>query len=284
MQNDSLTTPPPEDSLVASAHPPLQIIYQDEHLVAVHKPAGLLVHRSNVDHHETRFLLQELRDQIGRHLYPVHRLDKPTSGLILFALSSEVAALLQADMQENRTSKEYLLVCRGHCPESGRIDHPLKPIDDFKNKQQKKRFAVDKLRIAQGLAPEHPIAAPKPAQSAITEFERLATAEIDVQLERYPQSRYSLVLAKLITGRKHQIRRHFKHLSHPLIGCPKYGKSKHNHYFAETLHAPRLLLHSYRMRLAHPVSGQALELIAEPEGSFANLLSHFGWDPTKTDA
>jgi len=263
---------------VSSEEPSLQIIYQDEHLVAVYKPAGLLVHRSNIDRHETRFLLQELRNQIGQHLYPVHRLDKPTSGIILFALRPEVATKLQSDMESNATSKQYLLVCRGYCPESGIIDHPLKPIDEFKSKHKKKRAAKDKQLIADGMPPSQALAEQKTAQQAVTEFRRLGTCELDVQLERYPQSRYSLVLATLLTGRKHQIRRHFKHLSHPLIGCPKYGKSKHNRYFSEHLGAPGLLLHAYRLDLTHPTTGQILNLVAEPSGPLKALMEQFNWD------
>jgi tRNA pseudouridine65 synthase len=239
--------------------PPLHIIYQDDALVAVYKPEGMLVHRSNIDKHETVFLLQRLRDQIGQHLYPIQRLDKPSSGLILFALAPEIAAQLQAQMETNACSKEYLLVCRGHCPEAGVIDHPLKHLDDFKNKHAKAK-------------------PPKPAQSAITEYRRLATITLPTAVDKYPSSRYSLVLANILTGRKHQIRRHFKHLSHPLIGCPKYGKSSHNRYFAEQLHTPRLLLHAYRMQLQHPVSGEQLVLVAEPEGVMRELLLKFGWD------
>lgn len=277
LDKTSDSTPEHETKTTESASP-LQIIYQDEHLVAVYKPAGLLVHRSNVDRHETRFLLQELRNQIGQHLFPVHRLDKPTSGIILFALSSAVASLLQSDMESNKTSKEYLLVCRGYCPEAGTIDHPLKPIDDFQSKHKKKRAAKDKQLIAAGMPPSQPQAEPKPAQHAVTEFRRLDTCELDVQLERYPQSRYSLVLATLLTGRKHQIRRHFKHLSHPLIGCPKYGKSKHNNYFTEHLGASGLLLHAYRLCLTHPITGKTLKLVAEPSGSLQVILERFKWD------
>ena len=237
---------------------PLKILYQDDHLVAVHKPEGLLVHKSNIDKYETRFLLQTLRDQIGEHLYPIHRLDKPSSGVIVFGLSSAIAANIQAQMESNKASKEYLLVCRGYCPESGRIDHPLKPIDDFKSKRDKPKE-------------------PKPAQDATTEFKRLNTIELDVAIDKYPASRYSFVLARLLTGRKHQIRRHFKHISHPLIGCPKYGKSTHNRYFSNELNVPRLLLHSYRMTLEHPVTCQPLTLCSEPSGAFRNLLERFNW-------
>jgi len=298
MTAPTTNTPPPSETSTSSprntgltkvsltpvtSEPALKVIYQDEHLIAVDKPAGMLVHRSNVDRHETRFLLQTLRNQIGQHLYPLHRLDKPTSGVILFALRPEVAALLQADMESNKTTKEYLLVCRGYCAESGTVDHPLKPIDDFKSKQKKKREAKDKQLIAEGLPPSQQPTEPKPAQQAITEYRRLNTIELDVQLERYPQSRYSLVLATLLTGRKHQIRRHFKHLSHPLIGCPKYGKSKHNHYFSEHLDAPRLLLHAYRLNLTHPITGKLLTLVAEPSGTFAALLKRFNWSLNSAD-
>ncbi len=241
---------------------PLTILYQSEALVAVHKPAGMLVHRSNIDAGETRFLLQELRNQLGQHIYPVHRLDKPTSGLIVFALTPQYAANIQAQMEENHATKEYLLVCRGHCDESGEIDYPLRPIDDFRRKGKAK---VD-----------------KPAQAATTRYRRLATVELPVYVDRYPTSRYSLVCAQLLTGRKHQIRRHFKHISHPIIGCPKYGKSVHNRYFAEELAAPRLLLHAWRMTLDCPLSSERLDICAPLEGSFESVVKRLGWPPPPT--
>lgn len=240
----------------------LTIVYEDEYLVAVDKPAGLLVHRSKIDQHESRFLLQMLRDQIGVHIFPVHRLDKPTSGVIVFAKSPTAAALLQEQLNGDRgvcgAVKEYILICRGYSPLEGVVDHPLKPINDFKTR---------------GAQP----ATDKPAQAAVTGFERLHTIELEVAIDKYPCSRYSLVKARLVTGRKHQLRRHFKHLSHPIIGCPKYGKSAHNRYFAEVLAAPRLLLHSYRLALIHPVTFEALEIKAPLSGSFAQVLRRFRW-------
>jgi tRNA pseudouridine65 synthase len=250
------------DGTACQQQAPLTILYEDDNLVAVDKPAGLLVHRSNIDKHETQFLLQRLRDQIGVHLFPIHRLDKSTSGVIIFAKSPSIAAQLQeqiAGEKDNPSAvKEYLLVCRGYTPLTGIIDHPLKPINDFKHR---------------GAA----IAASKPAQSAVTEFTRLHTIELPVAIDKYPASRYSLVKANLITGRKHQIRRHFKHISHPIIGCPKYGKSMHNRYFAETLGAPRLLLHAYRLQFQHPLNGQITEIVAPLTGCFADLIRHFEW-------
>ena len=167
-------------------------------------------------------------------------------------------------MQDNLASKEYLLVCRGYCQETGEVDHPLKPMEDFKRKSKKSRE-------------------PKPAQDAVTQYRRLQTVELNVEIDKYPTSRYSLVLAKLLTGRKHQLRRHFKHLSHPIIGCPKHGKSPHNSYFSEHLGASRLLLHSYRMCLLHPVTEKPMILVAPPQGSFKALLEQLWPDINMSD-
>lgn len=242
--------------------PPLKILYQDDYIVAVDKPAGLLVHRSAIDKHETRFLLQLLRDQIGCHIFPVQRLDKPTSGVIVFAKSPSIAALLQEQLTLERTTgdvkKEYLLICRGFCEERGMIDHPLKPINDFKKKSS-------------APAPE------KPAQAAVTEYQRLHTIELANQVDKYASSRYSLVKANLLTGRKHQLRRHFKHLSHPIIGCPKYGKSTHNRYFSTSLGVSRLLLHAYRLRFYHPMLSETIEIRAPVTGEFVHLFKYFQW-------
>jgi 23S rRNA-/tRNA-specific pseudouridylate synthase len=103
----------------------LPIIYQDQHLVAIHKPAGLLVHRSLIDRSERRFALQMLRDQLGQRVYAVHRLDKGTSGVLLFALSSAVGRALSTSFEQRQVGKNYLAVVRGHPPLAGEIDHPL---------------------------------------------------------------------------------------------------------------------------------------------------------------
>lgn len=235
----------------------LEILYQDEYLVAINKPPGLLVHRSLLDKHETRFALQEVRNQIGQPVFPIHRLDKPTSGVLLFALSGETTAGVQA-LWDEQVEKRYWLICRGFTPLAGTIDHALVPKDDFKKRGGEKRPA-------------------KPAQEAITHYRRLATLMLDVCVDRYPQSRYSLVEATLETGRKHQIRRHFKHLAHPIIGCPKYGKSVHNRFFAESLGVNRLLLHSHSLTLNHPKTGQRLTIEAPLEPHFTQLLTSQPW-------
>jgi len=232
----------------------LPILYRDDWLVAVHKPAGLLVHRSNLDRHETRFALQILRDQIGRMVWPVHRLDKGTSGVLLFALDRDVGRALSSQFERGEVDKTYLAVVRGHPPESGEIDHPLM------------RMADEHAGIAGG-----------PAQTALTRYRRLATVELPYQVDRYPSSRYALLELKPLTGRRHQLRRHLKHLSHPIIGDATHGKGRHNRLFQELFDCRRLLLAATEMRLNHPVSGEALCLVAPLAEDFSRVLQQLGW-------
>lgn len=236
------------------------MLYQDEHLIAVNKPSGLLVHRSPIDRHETRFALQMVRDQVGRRVYPLHRLDKPTSGVLVFAFSPEVAATLQQTMAAPTTEKRYLAVVRGHCPALADIDHPITEDPD--------------TRTGRG---------PATAKSAQTHIQRLATIELDIAIETYPQSRYSLVIAQPRTGRRHQIRRHLKHISHPIIGDAKHGRGRHNRYFANHFDCPRLLLHAQTLCIRHPIHDTALTLSAPLDETFSGLLKRFGWEHAIAD-
>ncbi|USE36183.1 tRNA pseudouridine(65) synthase TruC [Endozoicomonas sp. SCSIO W0465] len=236
---------------------PLDIIYQDPWLVAINKPSGLLVHRSMIDRRETRFAIQLLRDQIGQHVFPLHRLDKPTSGVLVFALSPEVAKRASEQFQEGLVSKTYLAIVRGFVPESGVIDHPLKEKLDKITDRKARRD--------------------KPAQEAVTGYRRLATVELPIAIDRYPSSRYSLVEVKPGTGRKHQIRRHMKHISHPVIGDAKHGKGNHNRYFAEHFDADRLLLHCAKMAMDHPVTGKPAAFYAPVDMMLDQLFDRFGW-------
>lgn len=238
---------------------PPSILFEDEYFVIADKPAGLLVHKSAIDKYETDFLLQQLRDLLGCFLYPVHRLDKPTSGVIIFAKTPEMTSQLQAELSAAESHKRYWLICRGFVAANGIIDHPLKPIADFKRERKKPKV--------------------KPVQEAQTRFTCLAHAEINVEIDKYPQSRFSLVEADILTGRKHQIRRHFKHISHPIIGCPKYGKSRYNQYFSDVLGAPGLMLHARELELRHPISGQALKVVAPMPERFIKALDSLGIHP-----
>lgn len=235
----------------------LEALYRDEYLVAVNKPSGLLVHRSAIDRSETRFALQLVRDQLGQRVYPVHRLDKPTSGVLVFALSPDIARALSEQFAAQQVHKRYLAVVRGWAPESGFIDHALSEELD---KMTDRRARQDK-------AP----------QAAETHFRRLATVELPVCVERYPQTRYSLVECFPKTGRKHQIRRHMKHIAHPIIGDAKHGKGVHNRFFQSEYNCHRLLLSCVEMAFQHPVSKTDLQLQTSPGKDFELVCDRFGW-------
>jgi len=233
--------------------PPLTLLYQDEHLVAVHKPPGLLVHRSALSRGETEFLLQRLRDQIGQRVYPVHRLDRPTSGVMVFALSSAVAASLCQAFSEQQIDKRYLAVVRGSAPEHERLDYALREEDGTRPKAE------------------------MPAMPAATEIMRLDSVELPVQVDRYPKARYSLVEARPLTGRRHQIRRHLSRRGYPIIGDAKHGKSVHNRFFAQRLDAPRLLLAATHLAFEHPMLGQRIVLECALDAPMEALFHRFGW-------
>ncbi len=234
----------------------LPVLYRDEALIAVHKPSGLLVHRTNLDRHETRFALQILRDRIHQPVWPVHRLDKGTSGLLLFALDRDVGRALGGQFERGEVEKTYLAVVRGHPPEAGEIDHALPPMADEYASRGPERH--------------------KP-QSALTRYRRLATVELPYAVDRYPTSRYALVQLSPRTGRWHQLRRHMKHLAHPVIGDATHGKGRHNRLFQTLFGCHRLLLAAVEMRLAHPVSGAPLLLEAPLAPDFAAVLVQLGW-------
>lgn len=239
----------------------LEILHQDDHLVAIHKPAGLLVHRSMIDRHEQRFAVQMLRDQLGHRVYPAHRLDKGTSGVLLFCLDRDAAAALGRAFESAEVAKRYLAIVRGHPPEAGLIDHPLiRQVD---------AYAADARIRADSL--------PASAQFAQTRFRRLATVELPYAVDRYPSSRYALVALMPVTGRQHQLRRHMKHLSHPIIGDATYGKGRHNRFFATHYGSQRMLLACVAMRFRHPVTNAPMEIIAPPSPDFAEVAMALGW-------
>ncbi|MFZ4537496.1 tRNA pseudouridine(65) synthase TruC [Propionivibrio sp.] len=240
----------------------LPILYYDEHLIAIDKPAGLLVHRTVLDRHETRFAVQLLRDQIGQHVYPVHRLDRGTSGVLLFALSREIGRSLSAQFEAQQVDKTYLAVVRGHPGEAGHIDHPLtRQFDDY---EFRRPDSVGE------------------AQSAVTDYRRLAVTELPYRVDLYPTSRYALLELKPQTGRRHQLRRHLKHLAHPIIGDATYGKGRHNRLFQQLFNCHRLLLACLEMQITHPLSGLPLTLSAPLALDFESVLNGLGWkEPRK---
>jgi tRNA pseudouridine65 synthase len=236
---------------------PLEILYQDAYLVAINKPSGLLVHKSPIDKHETRFALQEVRDQIGKYVYPIHRLDKPTSGVLLFALEKEVAKVMSDAFRNNEIKKEYISVVRGYVEKKGMIDHPLKQMLDSKK---------EKLM---GITKEE--------QEALTHYTCLDTVELPFAVSRYATSRYSLVKLQPHTGRKHQLRRHMKHIHHHMIGDTKHGRGEHNKLFRAKFDCHRLLLHAREITFLHPVSQEEIVIQAKFDDVFERLFKTFGW-------
>ena len=236
----------------------LPILYQDEHIVIINKPAGMLVHRSWLDKHETVFVMQTLRDQIGQLVYPVHRLDRPTSGVLLFALTSQMARRLSEQFERHEVTKKYLAVVRGAMTTGGRIDYPLK-------------VRLDK--IADKFADRD-----KPPEPAITDYQVLATTEQPfVSCTRFATSRYSLALLIPITGRKHQLRRHMKHIFHPIVGDTTYGDKVQNRAIIAHVGTRRLLLHAYQLSFRHPLTGQMMSITAPVDDEFGRLMDAFGW-------
>lgn len=227
----------PSDEL---ALPALPVLWHEGECIAIHKPAGWLVHRTGLDAGETRFVVQALRDQIGVPVHPVHRLDKGTSGVLLMALSPAAARQLSAHFERREVHKRYVAMVRGWPPDQAHVDHALRPDE----------------------------AAPQaPAQDAVTDFRLLARCSLDVPVDRYPQTRVALVEAMPITGRRHQIRRHLKHLAHPIIGDATHGKGAHNRWWAEHLGVQRLWLHAASLSLPHPHRAREWLHIASPLSS-----------------
>jgi tRNA pseudouridine65 synthase len=214
----------------------LPLLFRDDLLVVVGKPAGMAVHRGLS--RDRIVVLQTLRDVLDRRVYPVHRLDRATSGALLLALDAGTARRLQEQFASGRVEKRYLALVRGIPPEEGVIDHPV---------------------------PRGPGGERVPA---VTGFRRLATFE-----------RYALVEARPRTGRYHQIRRHFKHLSHPLIGDVRYGKGEHNRLFRERFGLHRLALHALELAFEHPGTGEALRITAPVPEDLAGPLRAMGMGP-----
>ncbi|MDG2960307.1 tRNA pseudouridine(65) synthase TruC [Bisgaard Taxon 10/6] len=236
----------------------LEILYRDQYMVAVNKPAGMLVHRSWLDSRETRFVMQTLRDQIGQHVFPIHRLDRPTSGVLLFALNSEIANLLCLQFEGKTVQKSYLAVVRGYLNGADRIDYPLK---------------IQRDKIADKFSREE-----KEAQTAVTDYVALNTAEMPWAAGKYQTSRYSLVRLIPHSGRKHQLRRHMKHIFHPILGDTQYGDLHQNRAFADKTQVSRLMLHAEKLAFHHPITQIRLEIQAGLDEPWQRLLHRFGWN------
>jgi tRNA pseudouridine65 synthase len=223
----------------------LPIIYQDEYLVAINKPHNLLVHRSPIAAEESVFALQILRDQLGCWVSPCHRIDRKTSGILLFALSKEVDKLVKKQFEEHTIQKKYLALVRGYLPDEGMTDRPLaKENGDL--------------------------------QDAVTHYRCLQKVELDIEVSKYPKSRYSLAEIMPETGRMHQIRRHFAQMRHYLIGDKTHGECKHNKMFEQHFGLNTMLLHAAELTFIHPVTNEKIELKADLNEEFLRILREIG--------
>jgi tRNA pseudouridine65 synthase len=213
----------------------VELLFVDSHLVVAHKPSGLLVHRGWDDDEDVAMF--RVRDALGSHVFPVHRLDRGTSGALLFARSKEAASLLSRAFQDGRVQKQYVALVRGTPPEQGTVDYPIQKREDG------------------------------PRVPAQTHF-RL--------LRRSPVDRCSLVLAEPETGRLHQIRLHLRHINHPLVGDVKHGSGVINRHYRSTYGLHRLALHAHRISFPHPVTGSRIDVIAPMPDDLAEPLALLG--------
>lgn len=238
------------DESATASHIQLEILYRDDRYIAIHKPSGLLVHRSPIDRRETRFAIQILRDQIGQHVYPAHRIDRPTSGILLFGLDEDAGRALSILFQERKVKKTYQAVVRGHIPETGTIDSPLNKYRDLDG--HKKSVEM---------------------QEARTDYKRLATTELPYPTDRYSTSRFSLVELYPHTGRRHQIRRHLAHIRYPIVGDIRHGCNKTNNLARENLGIHRLMLAATEVSFEHPFESETIRITCAHETSFQSGLA-----------
>ncbi|MFI5139056.1 MAG: pseudouridine synthase [Sphingobacteriales bacterium] len=225
----------------------LDIIFRDEYLVAINKPHGLLVHRSPIACDAKEFALQLLRDQLNQHVFPAHRLDRKTGGVLLFALSKEVEKLMQQQFSDNLIDKKYLAIVRGHTDDLGEIDYPLRKENGT-------------------------------LQEAFTRYKTLARAELNVPLGSHTTSRYSLVEANPQSGRMHQLRKHFSHIFHPIIGDRTHGCNKQNKLFKERWELDTMLLHASQIAFNHPLTQIPVQIKAPFQDEFVRMMEIMGWE------
>lgn len=223
----------------------LDILYQDEYIIAVNKKSGLLVHPS-AEASDRRTCLSVVRDQIGAYVYPLHRLDRGTSGVLLMGLDSDTTRHMQGAFARREVSKTYLAVTRGWAGDLGTLDNPLRKTADTK-------------------------------EDAVTHARTLATGTLPIPVGRYPEARYSLVEARPVTGRRHQIRRHLSYANYPIVGDAVHGDGKHNRLFRRIFQCYHILLHALRIEFRHPLTSELLTLSVPPPDDMREVCDRFGW-------
>ncbi len=228
----------------------LELLHQENSFVAINKPHGLLVHRTSIATEDSEFALQILRDQLHKHVFPVHRLDRKTSGVLLFALDKETTAQLQLCLQNENSQKRYIAIVRGYFPDNIDVDYPL-TNDSGKT------------------------------QDAITHFKCIERVELAIPFGKFETSRYSLIEAKPKTGRMHQIRKHLNHLRFPIIGDRPHGCNKQNKLFLEKWNMNTMMLHAISLNIKHPKTEEQLLIKAEFHAEFIRTLNILGFANNK---
>src|SRR5690554_2484038 len=225
----------------------LDVVYEDEYLIALNKPTRLLVHRTKLARDVQEFALQILRDQVGYQVFPIHRLDRKTSGVLLFAKHQDFVHPFQLALQQDATQKRYIAIVRGFFPTEISVDHPLI------NEKGKEQEAVTQLRLLQH-------------------------TEIPLPFGKFETSRYSLIEAFPKTGRMHQIRKHLNHLRHPIIGDRPHGCNKQNSLFLKEFNFSKMLLHAESITLKHPFSNEEMTIKASLPTHFIEIMKLIGLD------
>jgi tRNA pseudouridine65 synthase len=224
----------------------LDILFRDEYLIAINKPHGLIVHRSSIAADAEEFALQLLRNQLGLKVNPVHRIDRKTGGVLLFAFDKQTEIAMQKQFADNLVKKKYMAIVRGHTPDNEDIDYPLRKENGT-------------------------------LQEAFTSYSTLKRAELDVIFGKHLTSRYSLVEATPATGRMHQLRKHFSHVFHPIIGDRTHGCNKQNKLFKEKWEMETMLLHAASLTFAHPVTQNRIIIEAPLQPEFLRVMELMGW-------
>lgn len=241
----------------ASGFGPLPVLWRDAFFAVVYKPSGLLVHRSAIDRSAEQFALQLVRDQLGVRVHPVHRLDKPTAGLLMFALRPVAAKVAMTLFESGEVAKRYLAVARGHSKDELTIASALADVEDP---------TTDALATPD-----------KPARRAVTLVRTLARVELPQPVGVHATARYSLVDLTPLTGRRHQLRRHLKRVNHPLVGDTSYGDGRHNRFFRENFACNRLMLCAVELSFLHPFTGDRVTITTAPDDEFLDVLAAVGW-------
>lgn len=223
------------------------LLFSDSHFLAINKPPGILVHLTRLSE-DTVSVAQVLAAQLGERIFPIHRLDRGTSGVLIFGKTAAAAGALAEHFRDKTVEKKYLAVVRGYVDESGTIDYALSDPETGKDRQP-----------------------------AVSHYRRLGQVELPFSVDpRHPTTRYALVEAEPETGRRHQLRKHFAHILHPIIGDRRHGDVKHNNFLRAEYGLDRLLLHARRLAFRHPFTGEAVVVEAPLDEAFLGALDALG--------